>query len=600
DGPLPKFAGLYATSWALMHQETSHGVTWHEMKSGIDKGDILTQRLFDIAPRETAFTLNVKAYEAGIESFTELVAAIESDSLQPRPQNLAEQTYFGKYDRPPAAATLDWSQSAVKLMAMANALQFGGYANPLALPKLSANGRLYAVSNAKVGEPTTAVPSTIQAQDEISLTVATAKDEIILSGLQTLDGTAVSPAELNLQTGDLLPSLDAEAFAALTTLNDTIVRQEGYWLRRLSQMAPVALPYADHSNAAVGQQYETATMPVPTAVQPLLTNDNSFLTAAFAAYLARLSGTNSFDIGLNPQWLAVDEFAAYFATQIPFRVKLDSTATITDALAGLQTDLQTMQQKRKTFNRDLFLRQPDLEPLRSKLDQALLPVLLQSADSAADFTPMVGSELTMLLTLDQTSVTWVYDTAVYQPEIIAAMQTQFATLLNSIANDGSRSLAETAILSQAEIQQLLVDWNDTEMAYDTVVCIHQLIEVQAEKRPHDIAVVYEDQQISYQQLNGRANQMARYLRHLGVGPDTIVGVFMERSIEMVVALLGIHKAGGAYLPLDPTYPKDRIAFMVEDTATPVLLTQKRLIASLPPHQAQVVRLDADWELIAEQ
>ncbi|VAW32149.1 Non-ribosomal peptide synthetase, partial [hydrothermal vent metagenome] len=108
DGPLPKFAGLYATSWALMHEETSHGVTWHEMKSGIDKGDILTQRLFDIAPRETAFTLNVKAYEAGIESFTELVAAIESDSLQPRPQNLAEQTYFGKYDRPPAAATLDW------------------------------------------------------------------------------------------------------------------------------------------------------------------------------------------------------------------------------------------------------------------------------------------------------------------------------------------------------------------------------------------------------------------------------------------------------------------------------------------------------------
>ena len=118
DGPLPKYAGLYATTWALLHQAAQHGVTWHEMGSGIDKGHILVQHLFDIAPGETAFTLNVKAYEAGIASFTELVAGIENNSLQPRAQNLAEQTYFGKYDRPPAAATLDWSQSAEKLVAL--------------------------------------------------------------------------------------------------------------------------------------------------------------------------------------------------------------------------------------------------------------------------------------------------------------------------------------------------------------------------------------------------------------------------------------------------------------------------------------------------
>lgn len=599
DGPLPKFAGLYATSWALLNQATTHGVTWHEMGSGVDKGDILVQHLFDIAPAETAFTLNVKAYEAGIASFTELVEKIENNSLQPRPQNLAEQTYFGKYDRPPAAATLEWTKPAAKSVAMVNALQFGGYANPLALPKLNLNGRLLIVTAAKVGNPTSAAPGTIVALDDDSLTVATAENEIILAGLQMLDGTAVSLSEFasqnDLQTGSQLPSLDAATSERLTTLNDKIVRQEGYWLRRLTQLNPVELPYADRSNANIGKQYETAEMPLATNVPP------QELTAAFTAYLARLSGTEAFDIALSQPALAeeIGVFSSYFATQVPFRVEVDSSATISNALTKLQADLDTLQQKRKTFNRDLFLRQPDLEPLRAKLNAALLPITVQSAPSAAEFEPQTGAELTLLLTPEQNKVSWVYDTAVYPPDIIAAMQTQFATFLQNVAQNGERPLGETAILSEAELQQLLLDWNSTEVAYDTAVCLHTLIERQAKQRPDDVALVFENQQITYAQLNGRANQMARHLQQLGVRPDTIVGVFMDRSIEIMVALVGIHKAGGAYLPLDPTYPQDRIAFMVEDTATPVLLTQQHLVSSLPLHQAQVVRVDADWPQVAQ-
>ena len=596
DGPLPKYAGLYATTWALLHQASQHGVTWHEMGSGIDKGDILVQHLFDIAAGETAFTLNVKAYEAGIASFTELVAGIENNSLQPRTQNLAEQSYFGKYDRPAAAATLDWAQPAAKLVALVNALHFGGYANPLTLPKLNVNGRLHIVNSAKTGQATTATPGTIVALDDETLTVATSNGTVVLADLQTLDGTAVAPSEFSVN--QQLPNLDATTIADLTALNDSLVRQEGYWLRRLRQMQAPELPYADHSSTDSGQQYESVTMPLPAGAS----GDAQALPAAFAAYLARLSGQNSFDIALSPAWLAeeIGDFANYFATQIPFQVKTDSSTPVADTLDRLQADLKTLQSKRKTYNRDLLLRQPELEPLRAKGDGALLPVLIQAAPSAAEFSPLPGTELALLLTDDPTSLTWVYDTAVYRPDIIEAMQTQFATFLQNAAQNGSHPLAETAILSEAEIQKLLVEWNETEVTYNTSVSIHQLIEAQAEERPHDIAIVYEDQQLTYRQLNYRANQMARHLRHLGVGPETIVGVFTERAIEMMVALVGIHKAGGAYLPLDPTYPKDRLAFMVADTATPVLLTQKHLVASLPPHQAQVVRVDADWEQIAEQ
>jgi non-ribosomal peptide synthetase component F len=126
-----------------------------------------------------------------------------------------------------------------------------------------------------------------------------------------------------------------------------------------------------------------------------------------------------------------------------------------------------------------------------------------------------------------------------------------------------------------------------------------LFEQQVEKTPNAVAVVFEDKQLTYQQLNNRANQLAHYLRTLGVGPDVLVGICIERSLEMVVGLLGILKAGGAYVPLDPEYPQERLEFMLEDTQTPVLLTQEKLVNSLPPHEAQVICLDSEWELVAQ-
>ncbi|MDF5709057.1 MAG: amino acid adenylation domain-containing protein [Nostoc sp. S4] len=139
----------------------------------------------------------------------------------------------------------------------------------------------------------------------------------------------------------------------------------------------------------------------------------------------------------------------------------------------------------------------------------------------------------------------------------------------------------------------------TEVAYESSniqpfaqdLCIHQMFEMQVERSPQAIAVVFEDTQLTYQQLNQQANQLAHYLRTLGVGPEVLVGICLERSLEMIVGLLGILKAGGAYVPLDPSYPKERLAFILEDTQTPVLLTQEKLVKNLPPHQAQVICLD---------
>jgi amino acid adenylation domain-containing protein len=156
------------------------------------------------------------------------------------------------------------------------------------------------------------------------------------------------------------------------------------------------------------------------------------------------------------------------------------------------------------------------------------------------------------------------------------------------------------ILHHAERHQLLVEGNETERAYPKDRCLHELFEAQVERTPSAVAVVFEAQQLTYAELNARANQLAHHLRRRGVGPEVVVGICLERSLEMVVGLLGILKAGGAYLPLDPAYPKDRLAFLLADAQIAVLLTQEWLAAELASHRAQVMCLDSASEVIARQ
>ncbi|MCC5611281.1 amino acid adenylation domain-containing protein [Nostoc sp. CHAB 5834] len=142
--------------------------------------------------------------------------------------------------------------------------------------------------------------------------------------------------------------------------------------------------------------------------------------------------------------------------------------------------------------------------------------------------------------------------------------------------------------------QVIEECNNIQVG-DHNLCIHQIFEMQVERSPQAIAVVLEDIQLTYQQLNKRANQLAHYLRTLGVGPEVLVGICLERSLEMIVGILAILKAGGAYVPLDPAYPPERLAFILSDTQASVLLTQEKLVKNLPPHQAQVVCLDSNWQ-----
>ncbi len=192
-----------------------------------------------------------------------------------------------------------------------------------------------------------------------------------------------------------------------------------------------------------------------------------------------------------------------------------------------------------------------------------------------------------------------YDSNRFEGAVIDRLVGHFQTLLESFVIDSQQSLASLPWLASSERDQLLTEWNDTATDYPKDKCLHQLFEEQVVRTPAAIALVFEEQSITYQDLNQRANQLAHYLQAQGVGSNVLVGILVERSIDMVVGLLGILKAGGAYVPLDPAYPADRLSYMLSDSQMTVLVAQQALLTILPAHQAQVVCLDTDWPSIAQ-
>jgi amino acid adenylation domain-containing protein len=193
-----------------------------------------------------------------------------------------------------------------------------------------------------------------------------------------------------------------------------------------------------------------------------------------------------------------------------------------------------------------------------------------------------------------------YDTQLFSSPDIESLSEQFLTLLESVTINPEANINELQILSDRVQQQILVEFNQTQATYPQEKCIHELFEEQVQQIPNNIAVVFDTEQITYNQLNTRANQLANYLQQIGILPGMLVGICVERSLEMIVGILGILKAGAAYVPIDATYPQERITWILENSQTPVLLTQQALQSKLATHSTRVICLDTDWEIITQQ
>jgi amino acid adenylation domain-containing protein len=298
---------------------------------------------------------------------------------------------------------------------------------------------------------------------------------------------------------------------------------------------------------------------------------------------------------------------------LPLRFKLDGSRPFTEFLKyvkGMVLDafenqlvtfgsiVKKLQLPRDTSRPPLLSAMFNVDPAIHGLDFAGLDVKID-ANPRCGFQfdlnfNMVASDSELFLECD-------YNTDLFAPETIHRWMRCYRVLLANIADKGDQPLCSIGLLPADELDKLVSQWNQTARPYPHDRCLHGLFEAQVEKTPDAIAAVFEQETITYRDLNVRANQLARYLKRLGVGPEKLVGVFVERSLSMIVGLVGILKAGGAYVPLDPLFPKERLAFMLEDAGVSVLVTQSSLKDGLTsPPGTHVVCLDAGWQEISRE
>jgi amino acid adenylation domain-containing protein len=193
-----------------------------------------------------------------------------------------------------------------------------------------------------------------------------------------------------------------------------------------------------------------------------------------------------------------------------------------------------------------------------------------------------------------------YSTDLFEAASVQRLLSHYRVLLESIVENPDERIAAFSLLTAAEEEVILTEWNTPSNQFRHETCLPDLLELQVNRTPDNVAVVSEGTEVTYSELNGRANQLAHRLQALGVGPETLVGICIERSLEMLIGILGILKAGGGYLPLDPSYPQSRLTFMLEDAQVPVLLTQAKLAPKLPADDTNVICLDSDWRSIASE
>lgn len=445
--------------------------------------------------------------------------------------------------------------------------------------------------------------------------------EVFLRELSTLYNASVTnrPAlltELPIQYADF-----AE-WQRQRLQGEVLEEQLEYWRRQLADIPPMLSLPADKPRPPA-TSYRGANVPVKVerklyeGLKELGQQEGVtlFMTllAVYKILLHRYSGQNDIVVGTpiaNRNRAEIENLIGFFANTLVLRTDLGGEPAFRELLARIkEVTVGAYAHEDLPFETLVDALQPERDLSRNPLFQVWFALeatpgeayeltgLTMSSLAVEDTTAKFDLTLTLVEIEGELAGQFNYNVDLFEEATVKRLATHFERLIEEIVSAPERKITQLALLSEAELERIVDEWNATETEYDHEASLHGLFEAQAKKTPDAIALAFEDQTLTYLALNERANKLARHLRKLGVGPGTLAGICLERSLEMVVGLIGILKAGAAYVPLDPNYPKDRLAYVLMDAGVAVLLTQRKLAERLPAYES-VIFLDEDRETIA--
>ncbi|MBT4836028.1 MAG: amino acid adenylation domain-containing protein [Methylococcales bacterium] len=442
-----------------------------------------------------------------------------------------------------------------------------------------------------------------------------------------------------------LPQLPFKYIDYVDWQDRTLKSEEGerlwqYWRKQLHACHPALDLPTDHARPAI-QTYKGAaeafalddetTQKLKTLAQNQGCTLFMTLLATFQLLLHRYTGQEDILVGTpvaGRRRAGLESLVGYFVDSVVLRSQLTQQVNFTDYLTLVrETVLGALSHQEYPFSSLVERFQPVRDPSRSPLFQAMF--VLQRTPQTEDGDPagfIIGESggtmklggmamesialqqrvamfdlmLTMAEGDDKICGSFQYNTDLFESSTIAIMAHHFQTLVKAITDKPDQLVCDISLMAPGDKYLLLVEWNDTATQYDNAQCLHKMFESQVQKTPDSTALIFGGQRYLYWELSAKSNQLAHYLINKGIGPDVLVGLCVERSIEMVIAIMGVLKAGGAYVPIDPEYPQDRISYMIEDAQLAALLTQEKLVDELQLKQDQIILFDKDWDLISKQ
>ncbi|MBV9791418.1 MAG: amino acid adenylation domain-containing protein, partial [Chloroflexi bacterium] len=616
NGPLPRYAGVHATSWAILSQERSHGVTWHRMTAKVDAGDILKQEIFPLDARETTLTLNLKCYDRALAAFGELIDELATGTIKPIRQDLSQRSYFGGYQKWPGGGLIDWSAPADAIDRLCRALDFGSYPNALGAAKFVLGQSFCMPRDLRVLDTRSdQQPGTIVAANERRLQIATATHDVAFAEVRLPSGQIITAGELiaqaGLDVGTRLPLPSAELLDRLTEAVEATARHESFWIGQLKAANPATLPLLPLETGvttpahAASQQALSAPLDAPLhrRLQARFGRQSGLpaLLSAWLIYLYRHHNEAALSVRFSDERIraVAAGLEPLIARDVPLNLALSAELRFADVQRLVEAQIGQLHEH-LSYLHDLTLRFPALST-----DPKTIPITLVVTSQPARFKPSAEAGLTIAVAEDGSQTRLILRSATIDPATHAelhAIGERIQALLSAVVADPDQPISRLPLLTARERQQLAA-WNDTAVRFPNAQPAPQIFEEQARRTPDAIAMSFADQTLSYRELNARANQLAHVLIERGVAqgaPDeTFVGVALDRSPELLISLLAIHKAGGVYVPLDPAHPEERIRFMLADTQAPIVLTRTDLRDRLGDYTGQVIALDREWTTIAQ-
>ncbi len=499
DSLLPKYAGLYATFWALINDEKKHGITWHLVDEGIDTGKILSQAEVDIDQEDTSSSLNMKCYEAAIKSFPEMLKLLSEDISKLQEQDFAKRSYFGASYRREDSCSICSKRSIDDCERLYRASDFGDSENPVTNLKVKIDKEFYIIKSAQFTKKNSDNQFAL-AVKENNLEISLAGSKIIANQIVNLMGEAIEINNLSKFTNWQSPTQDDLDKYSLGVKNET------YWLNQLTNYIPLELPI---------HQKKTSDN------NPNLDINNPDL-AIFICFLARLSTQSKFSVVIK-----INDSHTLLMESVPLNIRVDFNLTLKENIALIERRISRLK-KKASLLKSLFYRYPQYSHYK-----------------------------TILSTFE----------VIDDDELFQAFKSNL---------QAEQLLQDVLLIPQNELAKIN-EWNSLSFPLPKNKSYINLFKESVSNHPTNIAVEYADKKLTYRELDDLSDKLGNYIYN-EYGRDQFIAISTERCIEMVVIILAIMKSGNAYLPIDPTYPPERIKHILENSKCKTIFSDTKYLS----------------------